>query len=125
MLGAIPGKIWTKHTQRVRPLAPLPLTLRLRPFGLSQDKIRLLEEDKSSLQEQLRLTGSARERDESQHRTLQRQLQLQLQAHVLLQHHPARPARQTEPRIPFARPSHTSPLPDRATRPLLPCKPYD
>lgn len=47
-----------------------------------QDKIRVLEEERNSLQICLRQTQEAKEREEQQHRLLQRQLQLQLQESV-------------------------------------------
>lgn len=47
-----------------------------------QDKIRVLEEERNSLQMCLRQTQEAKEREEQQHRLLQRQLQLQLQESV-------------------------------------------
>jgi chromosome segregation ATPase len=47
-----------------------------------QDKIRVLEDERNSLQMCLRQTQEAKEREEQQHRLLQRQLQLQLQESV-------------------------------------------
>jgi chromosome segregation ATPase len=55
-----------------------------------QSKIRVLEEERNTLQTSLKLAQEAKEREEQQHRLLQRQLQLQLQESVkslTIRHH--------------------------------------
>mmetsp|Transcript_35823 Transcript_35823/g.112074 ORF Transcript_35823/g.112074 Transcript_35823/m.112074 type:complete len:203 (-) Transcript_35823:964-1572(-) len=47
-----------------------------------QDKIKMLEDDRQQLQTRLKESEEAREREDQQHRLLERQLQLQLQESV-------------------------------------------